>query len=65
MCSSGRARLIRLNAALSLAEIAAAIGGDPPVSPSTIFRWERGDRSPHGEAATRYCELLDDLLKQP
>lgn len=59
LCRSGAARQIRIAAGLSQAECAAPC----EVEPSTILRWERGDRSPHGEPALRYGELLDTLLK--
>lgn len=49
--------MIRAQAGLSLADIATPVG----VSPTTILRWERGERSPHGEAALRYADLLDQL----
>lgn len=54
---SGAARMIRVQAGLSLAEVAAHVG----VSPTTIFRWERSERAPHGEAAVRWMRLLDEL----
>lgn len=45
---------------VSLSEIAGPVG----VSPSTIHRWETGDRRPTGAAALRYGELLSELLGQ-
>lgn len=60
MVRSGAARGVRLGAHLSLAEVGDAIGG---VSPSTILRWERGERSPRGEPALRYWELLRALME--
>jgi transcriptional regulator with XRE-family HTH domain len=59
LTKSGAARTIRLSAGLSLAELGARAG----VGPSTVFRWERGQRSPHGEAALRYGATLDALHK--
>lgn len=56
-CVSGAARRIRLAARLSQADAAGAIGADP----SALSRWERGERSPRGQAALRYGELLDRL----
>jgi DNA-binding transcriptional regulator YiaG len=57
---SGAARMIRVSAGLSLAEMGAPI----PASASTVLRWERGERAPHGERAIRYGELLDRLARQ-
>lgn len=58
LASSGAARSVRLAAGLSLGEVARTLG----VSPSTILRWETGERSPRGELALRYTDLLDRLL---
>lgn len=55
--SSGVARLARMNARLSLAEIAELCG----VGPSTVWRWELGKRAPRGEPALRYAQILEDL----
>lgn len=57
LCRSGAARAIRQSAGLSLSEVAEAVG----VQPTTIQRWEVGQRSPRGEAAIRYLEQLDIL----
>lgn len=57
LVTSGEARRLRVAAAVSLREMANAVG----VSPSTILRWERAERSPRGEAAVRYGTLLDQL----
>lgn len=57
LTSTGEARSRRTNAGLSLGEVAEAIG----VSPSTVLRWERGERAPRGEAAVRYGQLLKQL----
>lgn len=57
-CSSGAARAIRMSAGVSLSEVAAACG----VSFSTVWRWEHGQRAPHGEPGLLYGRLLDDLL---
>lgn len=54
---SGRARTIRVDACLSLREIADEIG----VTASTVCKWEAGDRKPTGLPAARYGELLDRL----
>jgi DNA-binding transcriptional regulator YiaG len=55
----GGGRLIREAADLSLADVGKAIGK----APSTVMRWERGERRPTGEAAIRYVELLKALSK--
>lgn len=59
LTSTGAARSIRLSAQLSLAEVAAETGA----SVSTVYRWERGQRRPHGSAAVAYGALLDRLLQ--
>lgn len=61
LARSGAARSIRVGAGLSLAEVAGPVG----VSPSTVHRWETGERSPHGEAALRWGELLTQLIGRP
>jgi DNA-binding transcriptional regulator YiaG len=55
---TGEARRIRERAGLSLGEVARGLG----VSPSTLHRWEGGKRSPRGEAALRYWQLLRRLM---
>jgi transcriptional regulator with XRE-family HTH domain len=55
---SGAARSVRIAAKLSLSDIGDAVG----VTPSTVFRWENGQRAPRGEAALRYVALLDRLM---
>jgi len=57
LVTSGTAKEIRLGAGLSLADIATACGIDQ----STVSRWERGERTPTGEGARRYGELLAAL----
>jgi DNA-binding transcriptional regulator YiaG len=54
----GVARDVRIRAGLSLPEVADAVG----VSPSTVWRWEHGQRVPRGDAALRYGELMTRLL---
>ncbi len=58
---SGAARTVRIAAGLTLGELAEAVG----VSPTTIWRWEQGQRSPRGEPAIKYGELLEALMKSP
>ena len=55
---SGALRLIR--GSLSLREIADVVD----VAPSTVLRWERGERVPHGPAALRYGRLLQKLMQK-
>lgn len=57
LAKSGEARRLRLEAALSLGEIASAVG----VSTSTVYRWEAGERQPRGDGAVRYLEALEAL----
>ncbi len=49
--------MIREAAGLSLAEVGRAIGADP----STIFRWESGERIPSGSLAVAYRDFLEEL----
>lgn len=56
---SGAARAIRASAGVSLAELAGAVG--PSVQPTTVWRWERGERMPRGELAVAYLAVLDRL----
>lgn len=56
---TGAARALREAAGLSLADVAEPIGVDR----STVWRWERGLRRPHGEPARRYLELLTELSR--
>lgn len=62
MCKNGTARMIRMKAGLSLAEVGSAL--DPPVGAPTVLRWERGERAPHGEKALAYGRLLEELAKR-
>lgn len=60
-CRNGAARALRLSAGLSLREVAEEIGaGDP----STVLRWEKGQRRPRDEMAERYGDLLDRLASR-
>jgi DNA-binding transcriptional regulator YiaG len=60
LAESGRARSIRTAARLSLADVAGAIGS----TASSVQRWENGARRPYGQAALRWCALLDALERQ-
>jgi DNA-binding transcriptional regulator YiaG len=57
LCETGAARAIRESNGLSLTEAAAGAHVDR----STVFRWEAGQRRPHGDAALRYLALLEEL----
>jgi transcriptional regulator with XRE-family HTH domain len=57
LATSGEARQRRLAAALSLRQIADAIG----VSHSAVWKWENGEQLPRGTAAVEWVRLLDDL----
>jgi len=59
-CTSGAARALRLSAGLSLGEVAREIG----VAVPTVFRWERNERRPRGEAGIRYGLLLAALAER-
>jgi transcriptional regulator with XRE-family HTH domain len=57
LAASGEAKAIREHADLSLREVANAVR----MSPSGLYRWENGERTPHGHAAVRYAEFLEQL----
>ncbi len=59
LANSGAGRRIRLQAGLSLPEVARTVG----VSHVTIGRWERGLRVPRHAAALRWVGLLAALEK--
>ncbi|MGH2760451.1 MAG: helix-turn-helix domain-containing protein [Actinomycetota bacterium] len=59
MLSLGTARLIRVEAGLSLSELARAVGVDR----GTIWRWETGRRRPRGRAAERFLTALEELSR--
>lgn len=56
---SGRARRLREACGLSQCEVARLVG----VRPSTINRWERQLRVPHGDVAVRWAEVLRELAR--
>jgi DNA-binding transcriptional regulator YiaG len=60
LVKSGTARAVRAAAGLSIAEMARAA----QVSTRSIQRWERGQTTPHGDAAVRYGRLLDQLMRR-
>lgn len=53
----GSAQAIRRRADVTTTEVALAIG----VTPEAVRYWERGERTPQGEAALRYARLLEQL----
>lgn len=57
LSANGRARSIREQARLSLAEMADACGIDE----GTLSRWERGQRKPRAAVALRYLAVLEAL----
>jgi DNA-binding transcriptional regulator YiaG len=59
LTQSGEARAIREQARLALIDIAQSINADP----SSVGRWERGERLPRGEVALKYARLLERLAK--
>lgn len=59
MCADGTARAVRRAARLTLREVAAAVGA---ASAATVYRWEKGERSPRGALALRYALLLEELV---
>lgn len=58
--ASGRARRIREAARLSQAEVAEAIGTTQPA----VAGYESGRRTPRGERAARYADLLARLERE-
>ena len=58
LTANGSAKAIRMAADVSLPEISDEL--DIPYS--TLWRWENGQRTPHGEPAERYADLLDRLV---
>jgi DNA-binding XRE family transcriptional regulator len=55
---SGAGRQVRLARGASLRELSRDAG----VSPTTILRWETGERTPRGQGALRYWLLLQSLM---
>jgi len=60
LAKSGAARSIRVGAGLSLGELAESLG----VCVTTIYRWENSQRTPRGERAVAYADLLDKLVRR-
>lgn len=59
LARTGEGARIRALAALSVQEIADSAG----CAPSTLWRWERGERAPHGGAAVAWARLLVELQR--
>lgn len=57
MLDDGGARKIRVEARISLIELASYVGVDA----ATIIRWENGDRVPRSQSARRYAAALREL----
>jgi transcriptional regulator with XRE-family HTH domain len=57
VAGNGGARAIRERAGISASEIARELN----VSPSTVSRWERGERIPRPDVAERWARLLHVL----
>lgn len=57
LAESGEGAAARVAAGLSLSEVADAIG----VSPSALWRWEHGERSPRGDRAVAWARLVAEL----
>jgi len=60
IAKSGKARTLREEAGLSLAEVARGVG----VTPTAVWRWERGLARPSGEPAASYGRLLISLARR-
>lgn len=57
LAAGGGGELIRRGAGLSMYDVARACG----VHASTVLRWERGERRPHGMPAVLYARLMAEL----
>jgi transcriptional regulator with XRE-family HTH domain len=60
LAADGTARTLRLEAGLSLGEVAQHVGVGIP----TVSRWEQGERRPRGRYALRYGALLEALAQE-
>lgn len=56
-CKSGAAKAIRLSAGVSIVEVSSVTGA----ALSTVWRWENGQRAPHGAVGLAYSRLIDEL----
>lgn len=57
LVATGEARELRLRAGLTLREVGDAVG----VLPSTVWRWEHGERTPRGKDLAAYVTILREL----
>lgn len=57
----GNARRLRLQADVSVREMAEAVG----VTPGQLSRWERGLSRPRGKTALRWYAAVEDLRQGP
>lgn len=57
LARTGVAHRRRLDAGLSLREVAESLG----ISHGTLWNWETGRRAPRGLAAAEWARLLDEL----
>jgi DNA-binding transcriptional regulator YiaG len=57
LARSGAGKAVRLRAGVSQAAISARIG----VTPAAVSLWESGERTPRGEHAARYFDLISLL----
>ena len=60
LARSGTGRTIRVSAGLSLSEVGQAVG----IAPSTVLRYERGQRMPRGEPGVAWARLMTQLLNR-
>lgn len=59
-CRNGAAKAIRAAAGVSIPEVARVTGA----AHSTVWRWENGQRVPHGVIGVAYSRLLRRLRKE-
>ncbi len=57
---TGEGARIRAAALLSLRDVAEVSN----CAPATVWRWERGERAPRGDAAVAWARLLHDLQRE-
>ncbi|MDP9389119.1 MAG: helix-turn-helix domain-containing protein [Actinomycetota bacterium] len=63
MCLSGEARELRQANHVSLSEVGTDVGGERPLSATTVQRWETGKRLPRGDQALAYAAVLRRLRR--
>ena len=57
---SGEGRRVRVSAGVSQAAVAKAVG----VSPAAVAHWETRHRTPQGDRAARYCDVITLLSRE-